>query len=235
MDIPEEVQNIIRELEKSGHKAYAVGGCVRDLLLGAAHGESVEPKDWDVATSATPEEVQKIFPDSFYENAFGTVGVKIQGGNEALALVEVTTFRVEEAYTDKRHPDAVKFTKTIEEDLARRDFTMNAIALSFPRRRESRPHQTSPYKGEGEGGVDPRVKSRLASRILDGKSGPEDDAEGIEIIDPYGGQEDIKSKLIRAVGDPEKRFAEDALRMMRAVRFASELGFSIEQIGRAHV
>ncbi|MEK7479302.1 MAG: HD domain-containing protein, partial [Patescibacteria group bacterium] len=142
-----------------------------------------EPKDWDIATNARPEEILRLFPDSVYENNFGTVGVKIEDSrNKTQQVVEVTTFREEGKYTDKRHPDEVKFAKTIEEDLARRDFTINAIAAQFP--------------------------------IL---------------TDPYGGREDLKKKVIRAVGKPEERFEEDALRLMRAVRLAAELGFEIEE------
>lgn len=176
MNIPKEVKNIIEKLEKAGFEAYIVGGCVRDLL------RKIEPKDWDVATSARPEEIQKIFPDSVYENQFGTVGIKTDSENPSLKLVETTTFRVEEKYTDKRHPDEVKFAKTIEEDLARRDFTINAIAFS----------------------------------------------DKTKFVDSYNGQKDIKDKIIKAVGDPKERFSEDALRMMRAVRFAAVLDYKIE-------
>lgn len=177
MTIPDEVKKIIEALNEAGFEAYIVGGCVRDLIMGKT------PKDWDVTTDAKPEQIQKLFPDSFYENEFGTVGVKSEIG-----VIEVTTYRSETGYSDKRRPDEIKFVSTLDEDLQRRDFTMNAIAL--------RP-------GSGQ--------------AMD------------EIIDPYGGQEDIKNKIIKAVGDAEARFSEDALRMMRAVRFASVLGFSIEQ------
>ena len=172
MTIPPEVKKIIEQLTEAGFEAYIVGGCVRDLIMGKT------PKDWDVTTSAKPEEIQKLFPDSFYENEFGTVGVKTDSG-----VIEVTTYRTESKYSDKRHPDEVKFATKLEDDLKRRDFTMNAIAL---------------------------------------------DVQG-NIIDPYQGQEDIKNKIIRAVGDPEERFSEDALRMMRAVRFSATLGFAIEE------
>ncbi|MFY9457875.1 MAG: polynucleotide adenylyltransferase, partial [Candidatus Spechtbacterales bacterium] len=121
MQIPKEVKNILTALEKAGFEAYIVGGCVRDLLLGS------EPKDWDITTNAKPEEVQKLFPDSFYENKYGTVGVKTGADKPGLAVVEITTFRVEEKYTDKRHPDKVQFTASLEEDLKRRDFTINAM------------------------------------------------------------------------------------------------------------
>lgn len=169
-----------------------MGGCVRDILLNR------EPKDWDIATNAKPEKIQGIFPDSIYENQFGTVGVKIptplgrdsdrsvgaESENQKLKVIEVTTYRIEGKYTDKRHPDEIKFAKTIEEDLGRRDFTINALAMN------------------------------VAAK---------------EIIDPFNGQEDLKNKIIRTVGDPEARFSEDALRLMRAVRFAAELGFTIEE------
>lgn len=185
--IPSPVIRVLKNLEKAGFEAFIVGGCVRDLIIGK------EPKDWDVATNARPEEVQKIFPDSFYENEFGTVGVKVQpfikNGNPEREhdVIEVTTYRIESKYSDKRRPDRIEFAKTLEEDLGRRDFAINAIALK-----------------------------------LDSKS-------GFEIIDPYNGQRDIKNKIIRAVGDPRERFSEDSLRMMRAVRFHAELGYSIEK------
>ncbi len=177
-EIPEEVKAIARELARAGFEAYLVGGCVRDVLLGR------EPKDWDIATNATPDIVQKIFPESVYENSFGTVGIKTGSENPKLKIVEVTTFRIEGKYTDKRHPDEVTFAKTIEEDLSRRDFTVNAMAVSLN--------------------------------------------NGEEIVDPYGGQGDLEAKIIRTVGNPEERFSEDALRLMRAVRFATELGWEIE-------
>jgi len=179
--IPKPIIEIIQKLEAAGFEAFVVGGCVRDLLM------DVEPKDWDVTTNAKPEEVVKIFSDSFYENAFGTVGVKSEVG-----VVEVTTYRIESKYSDKRRPDKVKFAKTLEEDLSRRDFTINALALRI------QPHP-SPLL----------IKEREA---------------GFEIIDLYDGQKDLKKKIIRAVGEANERFDEDALRMMRAVRFAVTLG-----------
>lgn len=183
LTIPHEVKNIAEALEKNGHQAYLVGGCLRDLLLKRT------PKDWDVATNATPDEVQKTFPESVYENTFGTVGVKTEAEDPALKVVEVTTFRIEGGYRDRRHPDEVEFAKTIEEDLSRRDFTVNAIAAG-----------------------------------LDGS-----------YVDPYGGAADLKKKIICAVGDPVKRFEEDALRLMRAVRLATELEFKIEKKTREAV
>ncbi len=169
---------------KNGYEAYLVGGCVRDILRGT------EPKDYDIATDARPEEILKLFPDSKYENEFGTVLVKTGSEEEALKVVEATTFRIEGKYADYRHPEEVKFAKTIEEDLGRRDFTVNAMALNL--------------------------------KILNFKL-------ETDLVDPYGGKNDLKYKIIRAVGKPEKRFSEDALRLMRAVRFAMELNFVIEK------
>lgn len=174
---------IIAVLNKSGHEAYVVGGCVRDVLLGK------KPKDWDIATNAMPERIRDIFPESFYENKFFTVTVKTGSADETLREIEVTTFRSEGRYEDKRHPAEVKPAKTLEEDLARRDFTINAIAL---------------------------MSNQLP-------------ATSRQLIDPFGGQEDLNKKLVRAVGESEERFNEDALRMLRAVRLATELGFEIEK------
>jgi len=180
MTIPNEVKDVIKKLQKGRFEAYIVGGCVRDLL------RNVEPDDWDVATNAKPEEIRKIFPKNFYENKFLTVTVQTENQNPKLKEIEITTYRSEAKYTDKRHPDEVKFAKTIEEDLARRDFTVNAIALTEIKNQKS------------------KIKN-------------------YEIIDLFGGQEDIKNKIIRAVGNPEERFSEDALRMLRAVRFSTTL------------
>jgi len=181
-NIPEEIINIIKKLQSANFEAYLVGGCVRDILMNR------EPKDWDITTNAKPEEIQKLFPNNIYENKFGTVAVKTDSDDEQLKIIEITTFRLEGKYTDKRHPDEVKFAKTIEEDLSRRDFTINAIALK-PNTQNLKP----------------------------------------ELVDPYNGQEDIKNKLIRSVGEPEKRFNEDALRLMRAIRFSVQLGWEIEK------
>jgi tRNA nucleotidyltransferase (CCA-adding enzyme) len=191
--IPKSIIEIIQKLEAAGFEAFVVGGCVRDLLM------DVEPKDWDVTTNAKPEEITKLFPNSFYENAFGTVGVKVEVG-----VVEVTTYRIESKYSDKRRPDEVKFAKTLEEDLSRRDFTINALALrvNFSK---VRPFPSS-------------------SRALGIPQGQTLKNPSYEIIDLYDGQKDLQKKIIRAVGDANERFNEDALRMMRAVRFAVTLG-----------
>ncbi|MBI4919850.1 HD domain-containing protein [Candidatus Azambacteria bacterium] len=195
MILPKEVKKIIADLNESGFEAYAVGGCVRDFILNR------EPYDWDVATNAKPEEIQKIFRKSVYENNFGTVAVNTESENETLKIVEITTFRVEEKYTDKRHPDAVKFASKLEDDLARRDFTINAMAL-----------------GVTSG-------KRQAARI----NNMSHVANHMSLIDPFGGQKDIADKIIRTVGNADERFNEDALRLMRAVRFAAQLNFSIEE------
>ena len=178
--IPKEVMAALSALHDAGFEAYAVGGCARDVLLSRA------PKDWDVATNAQPEAIQKIFPKHFYENAFGTVTVFIDGME-----IQITTYRVDNAYSDKRHPDSVQYTAHLQEDLARRDFTMNAMALKV----ESEKSKVKEY----------------------------------EIIDPFDGQKDITGKLVRAAGNPKERFDEDALRLMRAVRFATQLDFLIEK------
>ncbi len=181
-NIPKEILNIAEKLKENNFQTYLVGGCVRDLLM------EREPKDWDITTDAKPQEIQKIFPDSVYKNKFGTVAVKTSSENEKLKIVEITTFRIEGKYTDKRHPDEVKFAKTIEEDLSRRDFTINAIALE-PNTQNLKP----------------------------------------KFIDPYGGQENIKNKIISTVGNSIDRFNEDALRLMRAIRFSVQLNFEIEE------
>lgn len=177
LSIPKEVSAILGVLDDAGFEAYVVGGCVRDLLLGR------DPKDWDVTTDALPKKILELFPDSFYENDFGTVGVKtdpfLPSGkpDREHDIVEVTTYRTESGYSDKRRPDEVSFVTNLREDLARRDFTVNAIAL--------------------------------------GSNG--------SITDPFRGQDDIRNKTIRTVGQPKERFGEDALRMMRAIRLFAEL------------
>lgn len=177
---PPYVQAVLKALHDAGHEAYIVGGCVRDSLLGAA------PKDWDVTTSALPEQTEhaalaaglKTFRTGMKH---GTISVLSDG-----MTVECTTFRIDGDYKDSRHPESVKFTPNLKEDLARRDFTINAMA-AVPT------------------------------------------ADRWEIIDPFGGQDDLESGIVRCVGNPIKRFGEDALRILRGVRFASRLGFTIEE------
>lgn len=187
VQIPQPVLDILTTLEENHFDAFIVGGSLRDILLGRA------PKDWDITTDATPEQIQKLFPDSVYENTFGTVGIKVPRflattpESQETDIIEVTTYRTESHYTDHRHPDAVTFVKTIEEDLARRDFTINAMAAKVNEKRN------------------------------------EEDAVLLEIVDPFGGEKDLQAKTIRAVGNPEERLQEDALRMLRAVRLLVEL------------
>lgn len=173
--IPKEVLEIYKKIEESGKEIYFVGGCVRNLLM------EIPIKDWDLTTNAKPEGVVKLFKDAYYNNDFGTVGIPLNDNQ----IVEVTTYRTERGFSNKRHPDTVAWGETIEEDLSRRDFTMNAIAM----------------------------------RIENDK---------LEFVDPYDGQTDIKNRIIRTVGNPKERFKEDALRLMRAIRFASQLGFDID-------
>lgn len=177
--IPAAVTTVVYALKANGHKAYMVGGCVRDMILGAV------PKDWDVATSATPEEVMKVFPKTIPTGiAHGTVTVMVDTKVPGLDKgIEVTTFRSEGTYTDGRRPDSVKFETDIVADLSRRDFTVNAMAM--------------------------------------------DPTDG-EIIDPFGGYEDLKDRTIRCVGKADERFGEDGLRIIRAIRFAVTLNFSID-------
>lgn len=194
-NIPPYVTYVTATLEKGGFEAYLVGGCVRDLIMGRT------PKDWDITTNANPEQIIGLFEKTVYENTFGTVGVCIpsvsgETGDDNVKqdnlsvihetkydIVEVTPYRIEAKYSDFRHPDQVLFSNNIEDDLKRRDFTINAIAYN-------------PNKGQ--------------------------------IIDLYKGQEDIKDKIIRAVGEAPDRFNEDALRMLRAIRFATQLNFAID-------
>lgn len=169
---PKYVLNILCALDSAGHRAVLAGGCVRDSLLGR------RPSDWDIASSASPEEVLALFPRCVPTGIkHGTVTVLSGGGS-----VEVTAFRAESGYSDHRRPDSVSFGCPLEADLARRDLTVNAMAM---------------------------------------------DAAG-EITDPFGGRDDLRRRLLRCVGEPERRFDEDALRMLRTVRFSAQLGFEIE-------
>lgn len=173
IELPEAVRNIINTLQSAGYEAWAVGGCVRDSILGRV------PDDWDITTSARPEQVKAIFKK--------TVDTGIQHGTVTVlwnrAGYEVTTYRIDGEYEDSRHPKEVQFTASLREDLRRRDFTINAMAYN----------------------------------------------EEAGLVDIFGGIEDIRAKKIRCVGDPMERFSEDALRMMRAVRFSAQLGYEIEE------
>ncbi len=173
--IPAPVEELLATLWIGGHAAYVVGGSLRDALLGR------KPADWDLTTDARPERIQALFPRSLYENRYGTVVVRHHGAD-----YEITSFRRDATYSDFRHPDAVEFGDSIEEDLARRDFTVNAMAWGALAGREP------------------------------------------AYVDPYGGRADLASRLLRAVGDPDERFREDALRLARAVRLAATLDFEVE-------
>lgn len=177
INIPQKAAQILKTLNAAGYEAYVVGGCVRDSILDRV------PGDWDITTSALPEQVKELF--------HRTVDTGIQHGTVTVMMgkegFEVTTYRVDGEYHDGRHPDAVTFTRSLEEDLKRRDFTINAMAYH-------------PEHG---------------------------------LVDLFGGMEDINGKIIRCVGDPVERFTEDALRMLRAVRFSAQLGFTVEENTKA--
>ncbi len=176
--IPTEILDILKTLESSGFEAFIVGGCVRDLLLNR------KPKDWDITTNAIPEEIIPLYEKTVYENTFGTVAVILEDSEDkTLRQIEITPYRTEGKYSDKRHPDTVSFSKDIKDDLARRDFTVNALAYNPSRS---------------------------------------------QLIDLFEGIKDIEVKTIRTVGNPSDRFSEDALRMIRAIRFSCELGFAVD-------
>lgn len=181
LNYPENVVKIAKIMQKYGFRAYAVGGCVRDSIMGR------DPSDWDMTTDASPEKMIEIFD----LEGIRTIPTGLKHGTVTVLLggetFEVTTFRIDGGYTDSRHPDAVTFTRNLSDDLCRRDFTVNAMA---------------------------------ADPLSSGEDG--------EITDLFGGCEDINNKIIRAVGEPERRFNEDALRILRAVRFAAVLGFGID-------
>lgn len=173
MQLPEYARIVLERLERYGYEAYVVGGCVRDSLMGRT------PKDWDVCTNALPEEVLRVF------RKFNVIKTGLKHGTVTVMVnrepVEVTTFRIDGAYSDNRHPDQVSFVSRVEEDLSRRDFTINAMAYN-------------PARG---------------------------------LVDAFGGQEDLRAGIIRCVGEPDLRFNEDGLRIMRALRFASRFGFGL--------
>lgn len=215
--LPFQVISILEQLSAGGYEGYIVGGAVRDILMGD------EPDDWDFTTNATPEEIQKLFPGSFYDNKFGTVGVPIKsstgsksntsstGEADKYEVYEITTFRTEHGYSDSRRPDKVEWGKSLKEDLSRRDFTINGMALTI---KSSTSITSNTSNTSNAGNI-----SNSSERAIEIEA---------EMIDPYGGRKDLEDKLIRAVGDPNERFNEDALRMMRAIRIAAELGFMIE-------
>ena len=181
LELPDEIHRFMTSFRDNGYEIFVVGGSVRDMLLGK------RVKDWDFTTSAKPENILDLFPDAKYENTFGTVlitpSAQLKDGPEAgwTFNFEITPFRKEGRYSDNRHPDEIEWAETVEEDLKRRDFTINALAY-----------------------------------------------DGSKLVDISRGQQDLKEKIIRAVGDPSTRFQEDALRMLRAIRFSAQLGFDIE-------
>lgn len=192
MKVPQKITNIFNIFQNAGFEIYMIGAGSRNLLMGK---KIIDP---DFTTNATPEEIQKLFPDSFYDNRFGTVGMKIND-----EVFEITTYRTEQGYTDRRHPDKVSWGTSLEQDLSRRELTISAIAVGIGR----------------EGGKTGRSFD-FAQDKQEGK---------FEIIDLFGGVNDLlKSHLVKAVGDPKIRFSEDALRMMRAIRIATQLSFTIE-------
>lgn len=205
--VPGEVSYAVERLKDAGFEAWLVGGCVRDLFL------NKEPKDWDITTNAKPEEIQNIFEHTFYENDFGTVGVvndevaqriedlekeleEVEDEDrkkelekeiqklESLKTLEITPYRIESKYSDNRRPDEVLFSDKLEDDLKRRDFTINALCY---------------------------------------------DPQSREVVDLFGGISDLQKKEIRAIGSAHERFNEDALRMLRAIRFSAQLSFKIEK------
>lgn len=181
--LPEEPRAALRALIDAGHDAVLVGGCIRDLLAGRGG------TDWDLATSASPEVINGLFPGSHWENRFGTVTLP------GSPLIEITSYRTESGYRDRRRPDAVSFGASLADDLARRDFTINAIAW--------RPADLA--TGEGR------------------------------LVDAHGGIDDLRAGVIRAVGDPDERFSEDALRLLRAVRFSLRFGFAVDPTTQAAI
>lgn len=206
---PDYVSAITDALYSAGYEAYAVGGCVRDSLLGC------EPHDWDIASSATPSETLRVLSSQGIDvragagMKHGTVTAVVRNERSVFAC-EVTSFRRDMGYTDMRRPDSVEFGASLEEDLSRRDFTVNAIACG---RRA----------GHADSG---RVPDE---RISDGRVSDGRVSDGLALTDPFGGKRDLERKILRCVGEPRLRFTEDPLRILRGIRFASKLGFEIEE------
>ena len=194
MTIPSYVLDTLNSLDQAGFEAYIVGGCVRDLLRGTL------PHDWDITTNAQPEEILKVFPGGKYENDFGTVILPLkEASGELIAVLEITTYRSEQGYSDNRHPDEVLFETVLDKDLERRDFTINALALTPKQLSGDRHHRSLEIAGVT-----------------------------YTLVDLFGGAKDLEKKIIRAVGEPSERFKEDALRMMRALRFSAQFNFDLE-------
>jgi poly(A) polymerase len=212
---------IITALRGAGHEAYLAGGCVRDLLLGRA------PHDYDVATSATPDVVLNLFPRTFAVGAHFGVVLVADGDEDGYAMTEVATFRSDGAYSDGRHPDAVRYTLSAEEDVRRRDFTINGLLLAterlFPQG----------LKPDSFAALSARLKSCPDTKLIpDAELIPDIEQKPnrlrFSVIDHVGGLADLDAGILRAIGNPAERFEEDHLRMLRAVRFAARFGFQIE-------
>ncbi len=212
-EIPKNVTRVTETLTNAGFEAFLVGGCVRDLLMGKS------PKDFDVTTNAKPDEIVKLFESEenplkvVYENMFGTVAIIFEEEelSSHVRQIEITPYRRETTYSDFRHPDEVQFAEKLEDDLMRRDFTMNALAYGKPQEPTTKNQTNTDVSHDG-----------LALGNLDLGSSE------AQIIDLYEGIKDIERRIIRTVGNPDERFGEDALRMLRAVRFAAQLNFGIE-------
>ncbi len=177
LKVSKEINDVLDKFTKAGYKIYIIGGSVRDLLINR------QTLDWDFTTSAKPDEILDLFPQGYYDNKFGTVGIPLTKNINESLKIEITTMRKEGDYKNFRHPLEVSWTDEILEDLKRRDFTINSMALD----------------------------------------------QNLTLYDPFHGQSDLEERIIRAVGSPQKRFSEDALRMMRAIRIASQIGFKIEE------
>jgi len=219
MKYPENVIKIMNIMSRHGYRAYAVGGCVRDVVMGR------EPSDWDMTTNASPEKMIEIFA----LEGIRTIPTGLKHGTVTVLLdnetYELTTFRIDGSYTDSRHPDEVIFTSNIEDDLARRDFTVNAMEAAPAVGKAAADETAVDTPAVGEPAVGKPTAEKSDDQVLVGNLAP----KTAEIIDVFGGIEDINNKIIRAVGEPERRFREDALRILRAVRFAATLGFEIEE------
>jgi len=200
--LPAAAREILETLRSAGHAGYVVGGSLRDVMLGR------DPHDWDFTTDARPERIQELFPGAIYENRFGTVTVRREG-----AEYQVTTFRSDHEYADHRRPHRIEFGDSIRGDLARRDFTVNAMAWGFSRARAAGETAGTTVGGTAE------TAAGAAFGTTPGRS---------RLVDPFGGRADIASRTLRAVGNAEHRFEEDSLRMIRAVRLAATLGFQVD-------
>lgn len=213
--IPNNVSRVTQLLVEHNYEAFLVGGCVRDMIMNRI------PKDYDITTNATPEQIIAVFEPTglriVYENNFGTVSIIFEDEDVSSNVreIQITPYRIEGSYSDHRHPDTVSFSETIHDDLSRRDFTINALAYCPP-----------PAKGE----VPDRAEGVLFKPLTAIAELPFAGEQNLRsLVDLYNGQVDIQQKIIRAVGDPETRFREDALRIMRAVRFATQLNFAVSR------